>query len=90
MNVSDSQGQPLGPREKSVLITLLKFTLAMILLPISCFFLSKKIFFEDILGYPNGAMGAAGVTVIVIHIIVGFYIWVAIQEEKEPAPIKQD
>ena len=34
------------PREKSVLITLLKFTLAMILLPISCFFLSKKIFFE--------------------------------------------
>ena len=26
---------------------------------------------------------------IVIHIIVGFYIWVAIQEEKEPAPIKK-
>ena len=34
------------PCEKSVLITLLKFTLAMILLPISCIFLSKKIFFE--------------------------------------------
>ena len=34
------------PCEKSVLITLLKFTLAKILLPISCFFLSKKIFFE--------------------------------------------
>ena len=48
------------------------------------------LYFSDILGYPNGAIGAAGVTVIVIHIIVGFYIWVAIQEEKEPAPIKQD
>ena len=35
------------PHEKSVLITLLKFTLvAMILLPISYFFLFKKIFFE--------------------------------------------
>ena len=35
------------------------------------------LYFSDILGYPNGAIGAAGVTVIVIHIIVGFYIWVA-------------
>ena len=34
------------PCEKSVLTNLLKFTIAMILLPISCFFLSKKIFFE--------------------------------------------
>ena len=34
------------PREKSVLWTLLKFTLAMIILPISCFFLSKKMVFE--------------------------------------------
>ena len=48
------------------------------------------LYFSDILGYPNGAIGAAGVTVIVIHIIVDFYIWVAIQEEKEPASIKQD
>lgn len=88
MNTSDGQGQPLGPREKSVLITLLKFSLAMILLPISCFFLSKEILFEDLLGYPNGAIGAAGITVVVIHVIVGLYIWVAIQEEKQPAPIK--
>ena len=34
------------PCEKSVLTNLLKFTIAMILLPISCFFLSKKIFYE--------------------------------------------
>ena len=33
-------------------------------------------YFSDILSYANGAIGAAGVTVIVIHIIVGFYIWV--------------
>ena len=34
------------PRERSVLWTLLKFTLAMILLPISSFFLSKSFVFE--------------------------------------------
>ena len=34
------------PRERSVLWTLLKFTLAMILLPISSFFLTKSFVFE--------------------------------------------
>ncbi|KAL9973513.1 hypothetical protein ACROYT_G019982 [Oculina patagonica] len=87
---SDGEGDTLGPRERSVLWTLLKFTLAMILLPISCFFLSKKMVFEDILGYSNGSIGAATVTVIVIHIIIGLYIWVAIQEEQRPKPLKKD
>ncbi|XP_020629920.1 vacuolar ATPase assembly integral membrane protein VMA21-like [Orbicella faveolata] len=87
---SASQGDTLGPREKSVLWTLLKFTLAMIILPISCFFLSKKMVFEDVLGYENGSIGAATITVIVVHVIIGLYIWVAIQEEQWPKPLKKD
>ncbi|KAJ7327729.1 vacuolar ATPase assembly integral membrane protein vma21 [Desmophyllum pertusum] len=84
------QGDTLGPREKSVLFTLLKFTLAMITLPISCFFLSKKLVFEDVLGYSNGSIGAAAIAVIIVHVIIGLYIWVAIQEEEQPKPLKKD
>ncbi|XP_068701892.1 vacuolar ATPase assembly integral membrane protein vma21-like [Montipora foliosa] len=90
MNRTESQGDTLGPREKSVLWTLLKFTLAMVLLPISCFFISKKIVFEDILAYPNGSIGAVSLTVIVAHVIIGLYIWVAIKEEETPQQIKED
>ncbi|XP_029195194.1 vacuolar ATPase assembly integral membrane protein vma21-like [Acropora millepora] len=90
MNRGNSQGDTLGPREKSVLWTLLKFTLAMVLIPISCFFISKNLIFEDILGYSNGSIGAVTVTVIVIHVIMGFYIWVAIKEEEVSQQLKQD
>lgn len=90
MNVAEVQGDTLGPRERSVLWTLLKFTLAMILLPISSFFLTKSFVFEDLLGYSNGSIGAATITVIVVHVIVGLYIWVAVNEESQPRPMKQD
>jgi len=90
MNTPEVQGDTLGPREKTVLWTLLKFTLAMILLPISSFFISKKYIFEDVLGYENGSIGAATITVIIVHAIIGSYIWVAIKEEEKPRPFKQD
>ena len=44
----------------------------------------------DILGYSNGSIGAVTVTVIVIHVIMGFYIWVAIKEEEVTQQLKQD
>lgn len=46
--------------------------------------------FADLLGYSNGSIGAATITVIVVHVIVGLYIWVAINEESQPRPMKQD
>lgn len=46
--------------------------------------------FADALGYPNGSIGAATITVIVVHAIIGLYIWVAVHEEQQPRPIKQD
>ncbi len=43
------------------------------------------------LGYPNGSVSAAIGTVILIHIIIGWYIWIAIKEEKqEQLLIKKD
>ena len=46
--------------------------------------------FSDVLGYENGSIGAATITVIVVHVIIGLYIWVAIQEEQQPKPLKKD
>lgn len=46
--------------------------------------------FVDLLGYSNGSIGAATITVIVVHVIVGLFIWVAINEESQPRPMKQD
>lgn len=46
--------------------------------------------FADLLGYSNGSIGAATITVIVVHVIVGLYIWVAVNEESQPSPMKQD
>ncbi|KAK3754789.1 hypothetical protein QZH41_012785 [Actinostola sp. cb2023] len=75
----------IGPREREVLVTLLKFTLGMVIVPISAFFFSKWILFEAFLGYSNGAIGAAIITVVIIHIIIFMYIVVAIKEE----PVKK-
>ena len=46
--------------------------------------------FPDVLGYENGSIGAATITVIIVHAIIGSYIWVAINEEEKPRPFKQD
>lgn len=45
---------------------------------------------SDILAYPNGSIGAVSLTVIVAHVIIGLYIWVAIKEEETPQQIKED
>ena len=39
-----------------------------------------------ILGYESGAIGSAILTVVVVHIIIGLYIWTAIKEERESQP----
>ena len=40
-------------------------------------------FLSGIFGYSNGSIGAAVITVLIIHIIIGLYIWIAINEESE-------
>jgi len=71
----------LGARERSVLFTLIMFSIAMVVVPISSYFFLKGTVFEGFFGYSNGANMAAIGTVIVVHILIGIYIWLAINED---------
>ena len=73
----------LGPKEIGVLKTLLKFTIAMLLFPLISYFFLKAYLLEGILGYENGAVGSAIITVIIVHVIIALYIWTAIKEEQQ-------
>ena len=42
-----------------------------------------------IMGYDNGAIGAVVGVVLVVHVIIGLYIWVAINEEQEGSQDKK-
>lgn len=44
--------------------------------------------FAGILGYKDGSAGAAILAVVVVHCIIGAYVYTAWKEE--PAPKKQD
>ena len=84
MAINDRKGDgTLGPKELSVLKTLLTFTIAMLLVPIISYFFVKSYVLEAILGYENGAVGSVIVTVVIVHVIIGLYIWTAIKEEQE-------
>merc|ERR1712002_196276 len=73
----------LGPKEIGVLKTLLKFTIAMLSIPIISYFFLKKYVIENIFGYENGSIQSVIFTVVIIHMIIGMYIWTAIKEEGE-------
>lgn len=72
----------LGPKEMAVLKTLLKFTIAMLLLPIFSYFFVKSYIIEPFFGYDDGSIPSVIVTVVIIHIIIGLYIYTAIKEEQ--------
>ncbi len=59
--------------------TMLLFTLAMVLGPISSYFLSKKYVFEDYFKTASDMsyIYAAGTAVLVVHIILGAFIYLA-------------
>jgi len=81
----------LGKKEIGVLQILLLFTVVMLFLPITSYFIMKAYLFEGILGYENGAFHSAIGTVVIIHIIIGWYIWLAVKDESaEQRPVKAD
>ena len=77
----------------NVLAVLLLFTAAMVTLPITGYFTSKSYVFEGncrktfqwiqyrlyagILGYEDGSILGAIVAVLIVHTVIGFYIYVA-------------
>lgn len=82
--------ESLGPREMGVLYQLLKYTIAMLSLPILSYFVFKKYVFENMFGIADGTIHSVIFTVVVIHIIIGMYIYAAIKEEREDKAAMKD
>lgn len=72
----------LGPREIDVLKVLLKFTITLLSVPIVSYFFLKTYVIEGLFGYKDGAVHSVIVTVVIVHIIIGMYIYTAVKEEK--------
>jgi NADH:ubiquinone oxidoreductase subunit 5 (subunit L)/multisubunit Na+/H+ antiporter MnhA subunit len=66
------------------MFVLLLFTLAMVILPISSFFLSQTLLFEGLLGFERSSsgVGSAIVAVLMVHLIIAAYVWMAYNEEQ--------
>ncbi|XP_065058149.1 uncharacterized protein LOC135685958 [Rhopilema esculentum] len=90
LKTSDSS-QVLGNKELGILKVLLLFTCVMFIVPIISYFAMKSWLFEGVLGYENGAVNAAIGTVVIVHVIIGWYIWMAVKEDNEDRrPTKRD
>ena len=72
----------LGEKEMGILKTLLKFAVTLLLVPIVSYFVIKTYVFEMMLGYENASIHSVVFTVIMIHIIVGVYIWTAVAHDR--------
>uniref|UniRef100_A0A1X7VFH9 Cytochrome c oxidase assembly factor 3 mitochondrial coiled-coil domain-containing protein n=1 Tax=Amphimedon queenslandica TaxID=400682 RepID=A0A1X7VFH9_AMPQE len=77
---------PSPPVSGTPFFNLLIYSLMMIVLPIGGFFSSKYFIFEVLLGYSDGSVGAAIVAVILVHIVIGLYVYAAWKE----GPTKTD
>lgn len=74
--------------ENSTAKTMLLFTIMMVVLPIFSYFASKALIFEGIFGTTgtNSYFYAAIVSIAVVHVILGMFVYVAWTEESRPIP----
>ena len=91
--IRDSEGD--GGALSHAFKTLLMFSFLMLSAPIFSFFVSKHYIFEDIYGFESQAatIYAAVVAVVLVHVIVGLFIYVAWKESNAhtiPPAFKQD
>ncbi|KAK6165213.1 hypothetical protein SNE40_015902 [Patella caerulea] len=72
----------------SVMRTMVVFSIAMCILPISSYFITKSFVFEGIfgMGHQNSYFYAAISSIVVVHIILGLFIYVAWTEDSKPMP----
>ncbi|KAK7482930.1 hypothetical protein BaRGS_00025830 [Batillaria attramentaria] len=83
----------MGELAKGVMQKMLFFTVLMVFLPIFSYFFSKAFIFEGFFGVvqANSYFYAAIVSIVVVHIILGCFIYVAFTEDDTPRPqFKQD
>ncbi|XP_076446549.1 vacuolar ATPase assembly integral membrane protein vma21-like [Babylonia areolata] len=78
---------------RSVMKKMLLFTILMVFLPIFSYFFSKAFVFEGLLGMVGSSsyFYAAIVAIVVVHIILACFLYVAFTEDDTPRPqFKQD
>uniref|UniRef100_A0A0B6ZHS3 Vacuolar ATPase assembly integral membrane protein VMA21 homolog n=1 Tax=Arion vulgaris TaxID=1028688 RepID=A0A0B6ZHS3_9EUPU len=68
--------------------TMLVFTVMMVILPIFSYFFSKSVIFEGLFGmvHQSSYFYAAAVSIAIVHIILGMFIYVAWTDEPKTFP----
>ncbi|KAL8607293.1 hypothetical protein ACOMHN_047624 [Nucella lapillus] len=81
-----------GTGSRTVMKKMLFFTILMALLPILSYFFSKSFIFEGMLGMDSNSYFYAAITaIVVVHLILACFIYVAFTEDVTPQPqFKQD
>ncbi|XP_071087126.1 vacuolar ATPase assembly integral membrane protein VMA21-like [Haliotis cracherodii] len=71
-----------------VMKTMIVFSIGMITCPIFSYFFSKSVIFEGVFGMPHESsyFYAAIVSIVVVHIILFMFIYVAWTEDAKPLP----
>ncbi|KDR13863.1 Vacuolar ATPase assembly integral membrane protein VMA21, partial [Zootermopsis nevadensis] len=72
--------------------TVFHYCIVIIVMPIASFFGAKSVIFDGVLGltHVQSNVYSAIVTVVVLHIILGFYIHRAFSTDTSQKPAKQD
>ncbi|XP_064608599.1 vacuolar ATPase assembly integral membrane protein vma21-like [Liolophura sinensis] len=77
-------------KNSGVATTMVIFSFAMLILPVSSYFLSKVWVFEASLGYDSSDsyFYAAIVAVVMVHVILAVFVFVAFTEDYRSTPAK--
>ncbi|KAF7386826.1 vacuolar ATPase assembly integral membrane protein VMA21 [Vespula maculifrons] len=78
--------------ELQVFKTVLYYCLVITVLPVLVFFISKIFIFDGLLGINSISSNvySAGVTIVVLHIALGAYIYRAYFDERSKTEVKKD
>ncbi|XP_043678423.1 vacuolar ATPase assembly integral membrane protein VMA21 homolog [Vespula pensylvanica] len=78
--------------ELQVFKTVLYYCLVITVLPVLIFFMSKIFIFDGLLGVNSipSNVYSAGVTIVVLHISLGAYIYRAYFDERSKTEVKKD
>ncbi|KAL5460253.1 hypothetical protein EMCRGX_G033683 [Ephydatia muelleri] len=75
----------------NAVMILLLFSVGMFAIPLSGYYFSKTYILEGILGYSNATVGAGIIALVLVHVVVAAYIYVAwIEGAEREDRLKED
>ncbi|VDP45718.1 unnamed protein product [Heligmosomoides polygyrus] len=79
-------------RVQGAVKNLLAYSIVILLVPLGSMFLLKRFMFEDLLGYSadEALTYSAVVAVVLVHVVLGFWLFAANKEEQKKTINKQD